>query len=243
MSEKNIDNKVNSHFTAFSEPYIRIRDRYESPALQFIIKDSMHKNKDDLTVCDMGGGNGNLLSNVEKYTQITDLCNIELTRNYFSNLASENIKSIHGSIINLPIRDNSFDYVIVEDVLHHLIGSTRAHSKQNVINALNEMQRVVKNSGYIIIDEEYNYHKQFSTILFHITKQFSKWNIQCKYFYIHKDIIVSFLTPTELTKMLTNINNIKVVNKDKRRFNVGLRFRLTLLMSNIGRMIFVCKKT
>ena len=239
---KNISNKVSSHFSAFSEPYSRIRDRYESAAVQFIIKDSMHKNKDEIAVCDIGGGNGNLLSNIKKYANIKDLYNIEFTRSYFYNLSSDDIKPINGSISKLPIQDNSFDYVIVEDVLHHLIGNTRAHSKQNVVDALSEMQRVVKNGGYIIIDEEYNKYKIFSAALFHITKVLSKSSMQFKYFYIHKDVIVSFLSPLELTDMLINIDTIKIIDVNQERWDMKLRYKLTLLMSNVGKIIFVCKK-
>jgi len=96
-----IVNKVSSHFTSFSEPYTRIRDRADSAAIQFISKDSMNKNKELLYVCEIGGGNGNLLSNIHKYTGITNIYNIKFTRSYFSNLASESIQPIHGSAIKL----------------------------------------------------------------------------------------------------------------------------------------------
>ena len=77
----------------------------------------------------------------------------------------ENIKNIKSltfkkaGILNIPFRDNTFDYVLLHDVLHHIDEDHQDYAKHIV--ALKELKRVVKKEGYIIIVEGNRYNPLF----------------------------------------------------------------------------------
>lgn len=64
-----------------------------------------------------------------------------------------------GDILSLPYQDNTFDYIFVHDVLHHIDEinqNTELH-----IKALIELKRVVKLGGTVIIVEGNRYNPLF----------------------------------------------------------------------------------
>jgi ubiquinone/menaquinone biosynthesis C-methylase UbiE len=77
----------------------------------------------------------------------------------------ENIKSIknlefkEAGIYNIPYSDNSFDYIFLHDVLHHIDEESQSYEKH--IQGLKELLRVVKKRGQIIIVEGNRYNPLF----------------------------------------------------------------------------------
>lgn len=77
----------------------------------------------------------------------------------------ENIKSINGfkfkqaGIYKIPFEDNSFDYVFLHDVLHHIDEEHQSYEEH--IRGLQELKRVCKKGGYIIILEANRYNPLF----------------------------------------------------------------------------------
>jgi len=81
----------------------------------------------------------------------TDACSkiIKAWRNYINqNLPEYNISLASFSVLDMPIKDNSFDYVT--SLLG--IGSTR-NGEAGKIKAINEVYRVLKPGGYFIANE------------------------------------------------------------------------------------------
>lgn len=77
----------------------------------------------------------------------------------------ENIKNIKGldfrlgGIEKLPFPADSFDYVFLHDILHHI--DEAKQSRQKHLNALLELKRVCKNNGQIIILEGNRFNPLF----------------------------------------------------------------------------------
>lgn len=77
----------------------------------------------------------------------------------------EDVKSIRGlrfkkaSIFGIPHKDNSFDYVFLHDILHHIDEAEQSYEKH--IRGLKELKRVCKGDGYIIIVEANRYNLFF----------------------------------------------------------------------------------
>lgn len=69
------------------------------------------------------------------------------------------IKFKKASIYSIPYKNNSFDYVFVHDVLHHI--DERKQDYHNHLKGLKELKRVCKNGGYIIIVEANRYNPLF----------------------------------------------------------------------------------
>lgn len=64
-----------------------------------------------------------------------------------------------GSILKIPFKNNSFDFVFAHDVLHHINEKEQKFTKH--IEALREMKRVCKAGGKIIILEANRYNPLF----------------------------------------------------------------------------------
>lgn len=65
----------------------------------------------------------------------------------------KNIVLVKGSALNIPFAKESFDVVLMEMLLHHLIGRSVGESINNVQLAINEGVRVLKPGGKLIIVE------------------------------------------------------------------------------------------
>lgn len=63
-----------------------------------------------------------------------------------------------GTIYKIPFKDDQFDYVFIHDVLHHI---DEKHSKRKHLSALEELRRVCKKRGSIIIVEGNRYNPLF----------------------------------------------------------------------------------
>lgn len=78
---------------------------------------------------------------------------------------NKNINSIKGlqykkaGIYDIPYADRCFDYVFLHDILHHIDEKKQSSDKHNA--ALNEIKRVCKKNGYIIIVEGNRYNPLF----------------------------------------------------------------------------------
>jgi len=69
------------------------------------------------------------------------------------------LKFQDGGIFNIPFPDNSFDYVFILDILHHIDEKNQNYDKH--ITGLGELKRVTKRKGYIIIIEGNRYNPLF----------------------------------------------------------------------------------
>lgn len=141
----------------------------------------------------------------------------------------------------MPLESNQFDIVLIKNLLHHLVGTTRYNSKKNVKKAIKELKRVVKDEGYIIILEQYNAHNLFSSILFYITFFLSFFGISIRSFGLNKSIVVSFLTPKEILNMINEDDNVSICLEDSVKSEIPKKYKYTFLMSNIGHELVICK--
>lgn len=146
-----------------------------------------------------------------------------------------------GNALNLPFKDRSFEWVVIKNLLHHLVGRTRRESKMFAKRAVEELTRVTKVGGYIIILDQYNKHRFFSSVIFYLTLFFSVFGISFKSFGWSKNVIVSFLTPDETRDFLTKSDGVEIVYSMENRLDVSGRYKYMLLMSDIGRLVVIGK--
>lgn len=64
-----------------------------------------------------------------------------------------------GSILDIPFKDNYFDYVYAHDVLHH-VDEEKQHANKHIA-AIEEMKRVCKRKGTVFIIEANRYNLLF----------------------------------------------------------------------------------
>ncbi|MBM3575869.1 MAG: methyltransferase domain-containing protein [Alphaproteobacteria bacterium] len=68
----------------------------------------------------------------------------------------ENIEFQIASVLDLPFSDDSYDYVFLHDVLHHI--DEQEQSRKLHLAALREVERVVAHSGMVVIVEANRYN-------------------------------------------------------------------------------------
>ena len=119
-------------------------------------------NKNNLKILDIGCGTGNFLVEIKTVTaKNKNLQN--LVQEYHGiepsigmlNVAKEKnstIKYQQGMGEELPYEDQKFDIILCTQVLHHLVDNSKSKKYNRVKKALNEMSRVIKNDGLIIIN-------------------------------------------------------------------------------------------
>lgn len=104
------------------------------------------KNRNYLKVLEIGCGTGVFTEFFCKAN--LDVCGTDISLDLLKKAKLRCLKSLSLNLIvsdveNLPFYDNSFDAIVGVCVLHHI----------NVVSALKEIRRVVKNDGFILFSE------------------------------------------------------------------------------------------
>ena len=231
--------KVADHFKE-SEEYRTRKDivhAEEDPIMIDFIRN--HASSEDKILEVGGGGSGAFLDLVLENTNIKEVYNMELVYEAYKKQVNEGICLMGGNALHIPFKDCSFEWVVIKNLLHHLVGGTRRESKMFARRAVEELIRVTKDDGYIIILEQYNKHKLFASIVFYLTLFFSVFSISFKSFGWGKNVIMSFLTPDEIRNLLTGAGDVEIVLNRENRVDVSRKWKYTLLMSNIGRLLVI----
>ena len=236
--------KVADHFKESEEYRTRkgIFHAKEDPLMIDFVRS--HASSED-KILEVGGGNGAFLDLVLENTSIKEVYNVELVYDTYKKQVNGGICLMGGNALDLPFKESSFDWVVIKNLLHHLVGGTRRESKENAKRSVKELTRVTKDGGYILILDQYNKHKLFSSVIFYLTLFFSVFSISFKSFGWGKNVIVSFLTPGETRNFLAGAGDVEIVLNRENRLDVSRKWKYTLLMSNVGRLVVIgkCGKT
>lgn len=125
---------------------IGIYDKYEVVLKNIFEKAIEDKEKEDIKVLDIGVGTGNLSSYfIEEKIEIIG---IDQSREMLSKAREKfpNLKLRFGEFLKIPFNDNSFDIIVSTYAFHHL------NNKEKIV-ALEEMKRVLKDNGRIVIGD------------------------------------------------------------------------------------------
>lgn len=108
-----------------------------------------------LKLLDVGCGDGSDAEIFAKYYGL-DVFGIDV---HNATVKSRDFKFVRASIYQIPYPSNSFDYVFLHDVLHHIDEPLQRESFHEI--GLKEVRRVCKNQGVIIIVEANRYNPLF----------------------------------------------------------------------------------
>lgn len=109
-----------------------------------VLKHEIQNQNDSLKILDLGCGTGEF-SEVFKNCDYTGIDINHRYINYAKNKYERNFLLMNATNLNFP--NNNFDYIVVLGVLHHL-------DDDKTLKVLNEMIRVIKDDGKIIIMED-----------------------------------------------------------------------------------------
>lgn len=193
-------------------------------------------------ILEIGGASGYFLDFALRNTVVGKAYNLDFAYENYREQANKNIRLVGGTTLELPFKDCSFEWVVMKNVLRHLVCKSRAESKRFARLAIQEVVRVTKSDGYFMVLEQYNNSTIYASITFYITLIFSLLRIKFERLGLYEGYVVSFLTPGEIEDILT-AHNMEIIIKRKHRLSVPFIWRLTLLMSNTGRILLIGKVT
>ena len=107
-------------------------------------------------ILDVGCGDGTD-SEIFKSVYGMDVYGCDIYKN--ENIRSSEINFTEASVTKLPYPNEKFDYIFLHDVLHHIDEVNQ--SKSEHVKALNEVKRVVKTGGAIIVVEGNRFNPMF----------------------------------------------------------------------------------
>ena len=146
-------------FANYYKDYDYISNRktdLNSKSIRFII-DHLDENK-DIRIADIGCGDGYVLHHLQKHG-FNNIIGVDIAQKS----AYENIEIINGNIEHLPFQDNSFDVVICNHTLEHVM---------NLEKAVQELKRIAKKKLIITIPRQ-KYYKYTFDLHLHFFPQIS----------------------------------------------------------------------
>ena len=197
---------------------IYVKDVYNSIANEFsdtryrpwtCVESFLDNLEKDKIIGDIGCGNGkNML-----YRK--DLINYgcDFSKELVKICLKQNLNVIEGDILNIPYKDNSFDYTLCIAVIHHLSTIDKR------IKSINELIRVTKPGGKILIlvwalEQESNSKRKFTKQENYVDwKNKSKQLLGKRYYYVFKK--------NELENLVSSIN-VKIVKSFYEKGNHGV---------------------
>ena len=127
----------------------------------------------------------------------------DFSENLVSICIQKNLNVISGDILNIPFKDNTFDYTICIAVIHHL--STEEKRKK----AISELIRVTKPNGKILIlvwalEQEPDSRRKFTQQNNMVEWKDKKQNLLgIRYYYVFKKNEIESLLPNNITLNLS----------------------------------------
>jgi len=136
--------KINeSTYDEISENWDTKRQHYWKPVVKFIeqIKDKKKK-----TFLDLGCGGGRHLElALKEGFPKENLTGSDISKNQLKIVSEKGFKTSKANLTELPFEDESFDEIVCIAAHHHLL------DKENQLNSLYEMRRILKKGGRILL--------------------------------------------------------------------------------------------
>lgn len=199
-----IENKVRDFYNLNYKKFDSSRYSIWSEVKKFI--DNIPANS---IVLDAGCGNGkNMIYLQNKGHSVKG---IDFSEKLLGVCKDKNLDVEEADIRSLPYEDNSFDYVISIAVIHHL------STEKDRYQAINEMLRVCKPGGNILISTWAVEQPNTSRFKFVLGANYVKWEDTTRYYYIYgRETISNFLRPYNVKSLVLDQGNyfINLVKKD-----------------------------
>lgn len=242
MQDASVRKLFQEQINYYSKPDLGTESLIIPLAIQWI-KSKKFQRK--IEICEFGGGAGQLLNEIQKNYPNTSCTNVEIIDDYKSFLVSKKIKYIKGSVLNSGFADESFDILIIRDVLHHLIGGSYKETKKNQQDALRELKRLLRPGGAIFIEELANQSEIATRLIYYFSKLNSTFISFASIFNVNRNTIVAFFNPKRLEQLCRDVFRKEKITV-KKYDNPKKSFKFSQLLhfgAKGSKMVIVVEKT
>lgn len=197
------------------------------------------------SLIDLGCGDGSTLEVFRRGTELDRMAGMDVSDRYLQ-LACERVgcETIRGSILDPAIvaqHRGAFDFAMLSQILHHLIGPTRAASRSFAQRAVEHALELLRPGGHLIIFEPAYTPRAAMTAVFWIKRGFSalssdRIELGRSWANIGQPI-VSYYTPGQLEDMVATTAGTELIVREplaKRRKGGVLEFTLMGLVARRG---------
>lgn len=207
-------------------------------ALQLIDRSGMK-------LCDIGGASGVFVAEIARRSPHSISSTVmDVVGSYRARLVDPTIDFVQGSIVDNRLPAACFDVVTARHILHHLVADTVARTLALQHRALAEMVRLTRPGGYVLLEEEVNRKPSFSRAVYHLSRFTNRHRIRVRFFETGR-VVVSFMSPEEMAEALADVQRTAPLEVLETRYvarAVQWRWRLTLLMADIGDLLYVIRR-
>lgn len=167
---------------------------------------------------DVGCGDGTTLGFFRRAVGALELTGLDVSCAYLRK-ARENVacEVVHGSILDHDLvarLADRFDFVVIGSVLHHLIGSTRAASREAARSCLRNAARMTARGGALIVFEPAWQPRIAMDGVFYTKRffgRFSRGRLELGPSWLNiGEPVVSYYGPAELDAMVDSLPDVKV---------------------------------
>jgi SAM-dependent methyltransferase len=142
---------------ASEEYFERFTPHYYQAKFAFALDVLRRQGRPDQSLVDIGCGDGTTLDSVRSETPISRLAGLDFSRAYLDKaVARTGCEPILGSILDAEVvarHRGRFDFALLGEVLHHLIGSTRRESHTLARLGVAHALELLKPGGHLIVFE------------------------------------------------------------------------------------------
>jgi SAM-dependent methyltransferase len=198
-----------------------------------------------LRICDVGGATGVFLGELlDRAAHVFEGTVLEVDPRHETRLARDELRFIQGSILENDLPDGAFDFVTFAHILHHLVGDSARASRTLQERALAEMLRITKPGGYLVFEEQVNCVAPFARAVYELSRLANRTGLRWRFFEAGT-VVVRFMTPAEIAAQLevhVRDGRARIEERAFTPWEMGLRWKITLLMSRVGACRYVLRK-
>ncbi|MCI0416655.1 class I SAM-dependent methyltransferase [bacterium] len=193
------------------------------------------------SVLDIGGASGMLLSELLKRSKVDFQANLfEVDNFYKDRIKDKRINFVKGSILGKDGAE-TYDIVLARQILHHLIGGNFERTRRNQTKAIQNLWKLVKPQGHLILEEETNNNKFAGRVIFYGSKLAKLMGLKIKSLEVGR-VVVRFMAEKEIMQEIQGLQKSTIKHQyfDKWAFT-GL-MKATNLMNHVGVLFLAVQK-
>jgi SAM-dependent methyltransferase len=219
------------HFTRRKDYYSKLHHEY--PFLDIVLR----YYKPDSNVVEIGCGAGFFLNRMSSYS-LCNLIGVDICKAMIYE-ARKNFKIdlLIGDAEQLPLKSKSVGTVFMRNLLHHLVAETPNLSKKKAIEVLKEVKKICSAGSDIFILEQCILSNVTSWFLYWLCFLAAKLNISVDRINLRDQVVVSFLTFHQLTRLLEQ-TGFKVIvgfyHHPHTGVNLGMNFGDAIIYARCG---------